>query len=82
MPGAVMAKNVVRMSSAKTVNGETISIKSNKGKVTVNKVNVKLPPTSWPGRRDPRERSGVDAQVEASRTGTLSGPFPLRVTPA
>ncbi|MBC7791399.1 MAG: fasciclin domain-containing protein [Anaerolineae bacterium] len=40
VPGAVVAKNVVRMSSAKTVNGETISIKAKKGKVKVNKANV------------------------------------------
>ena len=40
VPGAVMAKDVVNLSSAKTVNGKELSIAAKDGKVTVDNATV------------------------------------------
>jgi uncharacterized surface protein with fasciclin (FAS1) repeats len=40
VPGKVMAADVVKLNSAKTVNGKPLAIKAKSGKVTINGVNV------------------------------------------
>ena len=68
-----MAADVVKLDSAKTVEGGDIAIKTMNGGVMVNNAHVTKADIVATQRRDPRDRHGAPAEVKVDRMHLLTG---------